>query len=47
MLVNIKTKYEGTDDCGSTAVTHDLFIHFSLPPAIKHIQVIKLNNKKR
>ena len=36
MLVNIKkTKYEGTDDCGSTAVTDDLFMHSSLPPAIK------------
>jgi len=48
MLVNIKKwKYEGTDDCGSTAVTDDLFMHSSLPPTAKHIQVIKLNYKKR
>ena len=48
MLVNIKkTKYEGTDDCGSTAVTDDLFMNSALPPATEHIQVIKLNYKKR
>ena len=48
MLVNMnKTKYGGADDCGSTAVTDDLFMHSSLPPATKHIQVIKLNYKKR
>ena len=48
MLVNIKkTKYKGTDDCGSTAVSDDLFMHSSLPPATKHIQIIKLNCKKR
>ena len=42
-----KHKYETTDDCSSTAVTDDLFMHSSLPPATKHIQVIKLNYKKR
>ena len=46
MLVKIKeAKYEGADDCGSTAVTDDLFMHSSLLPATKHIQVIKLNYK--
>ena len=48
MLVNIKkTKYERTDNCGSTAVTDNLFMHSSLPPATKHNQFIKLNCKKR
>ena len=42
-----KTKYEGSDDCSSTAVTDNLFMHSSLPPATKHFQVIKLNYKKR
>ena len=40
-------KKKQRDDCGSTAVTDDLFMHSSLPPATKHIQVIKLNYKKR
>ena len=48
MLVNIKkTKYEGTDNCGSTVVTDNLFMHSSLPPAPKHSQVIKLDYKNR
>ena len=49
MLVNKKkkTKYEGSDDFSSTTVTDNLFMHSLLPPAIKHIQVIKLNYKKR
>jgi len=38
--------HEGTDDWGSTAVTDNLFMHSSLPPATKHIQVIKLNYKR-
>ena len=47
MLVNIKkTKYERTDDCSSTAVIDDPFMHSSLPPATKHIHVIKLNYKE-
>ena len=40
MLVNIKKKYEETDNCGLIAVTDDLFMHSSLPPATKQIQVI-------
>ena len=47
MLVDInKTKYGGADDCGFAAITDDLFMHSSLPPATKHIQVIKLITKR-
>ena len=43
-------KYEGTGDCGSTAVTDDLFIHSAFTRntfKLNHIQVIKLNYKKK
>jgi len=44
MLVNTKQE---TDNCGSTAVTDNLFMHSALPPATKTHSVIKLNYKKK